>query len=81
MNILNALKRLLRGLATGLLGVALMGLFLLLLTEWLMGCGESYVDAKGKTHTGECVFINGSGVTPASPKGADINKYHGTPKH
>ena len=26
--------------------------------EWMAGCGESYVDAYGKRHLNECVFIN-----------------------
>lgn len=26
--------------------------------EWMAGCGESYVDANGKRHLNECVFIN-----------------------
>lgn len=25
--------------------------------EWLSGCGETYVDAKGERHAYECVFI------------------------
>jgi len=29
-----------------------------LFAEWLVGCGESYVDSKGGTHTNECLFIN-----------------------
>jgi len=26
--------------------------------EWMAGCGESYIDAKGVRHLYECVFIN-----------------------
>ena len=55
---MNALKRLVLWLARALLGLTLMAFFLLLLTEWMAGCGESYVDSKGVTHIGECVFIN-----------------------
>jgi hypothetical protein len=29
-----------------------------ILLEWLVGCGESYVDASGIRHLYECVFIN-----------------------
>jgi len=25
--------------------------------EWLAGCGESYVDAYGVRHVGQCVFV------------------------
>lgn len=28
-----------------------------LLIEWMAGCGESYVDAKGVRHQHECLFI------------------------
>lgn len=41
------------------LGVLCFGLLLaVLLMEWMVGCGESYVDSKGVTHLNECVFIN-----------------------
>lgn len=30
----------------------------LLLVEWAVGCGETYTDSKGITHTSQCVFIN-----------------------
>jgi hypothetical protein len=26
--------------------------------EWMAGCGETYIDAKGKRHSNECLFIN-----------------------
>lgn len=25
--------------------------------EWLAGCGETYIDSKGKRHAHECLFI------------------------
>lgn len=41
------------------LGVLCFALLLAaLLLEWMVGCGESYVDSKGVTHLNECVFIN-----------------------
>jgi hypothetical protein len=55
---MNMLKRLLLWIAQGLAGVVLIGFFCLMLIEWAAGCGESYVDSKGKTHINECVFIN-----------------------
>jgi len=42
-----------------LLGALAMGLIVaVLLTEWMAGCGESYVDSKGVTHLDKCVFFN-----------------------
>ena len=29
----------------------------LLIGEWAVGCGETYVDSKGITHQETCVFI------------------------
>jgi hypothetical protein len=29
----------------------------MLLVEWMIGCGESYVDANGVRHQYECAFI------------------------
>ena len=54
------MKRLLLWIAQGLAGIVLIAFFCLMLIEWMAGCGESYVDAKGKTHINECVFINQS---------------------
>lgn len=54
------LKRLLLWIAQALAGLVLIAFFCLMLIEWMAGCGESYVDAKGKTHINECVFINQS---------------------
>jgi hypothetical protein len=28
------------------------------LIEWMAGCGETYIDAKGVRHEYECIFIN-----------------------
>lgn len=28
-----------------------------LLLEWAAGCGESYTDSRGRTHVGECIFL------------------------
>lgn len=25
--------------------------------EWMAGCGESYIDAKGVTHANECIIV------------------------
>jgi hypothetical protein len=44
-------------LAQILLVLVFTGLMAVVMVEWAVGCGESYVDAKGQTHVGECVFI------------------------
>jgi hypothetical protein len=31
----------------------------LLIVEWAVGCGETYVDSKGITHQQTCVFMKG----------------------
>jgi hypothetical protein len=55
---MNILKRFAVWLIQGLLSAALLILFVVLVAEWAAGCGESYVDAKGKTHVGECIFLD-----------------------
>ena len=45
------------------IGVVVMALVLavlvqLIFIEWMVGCGESYVDADGVRHWYECVFLN-----------------------
>ena len=50
-------KRFLVWVIQGLIGLALIGFFMLMVAEWAAGCGESYVDAKGKTHVGQCIFL------------------------
>jgi len=52
------MRRFLTWLAQALIGFALIVAFAFMLVEWASGCGESYVDAKGKTHINECVFIS-----------------------
>ena len=37
---------------------AFCGLLTVTLLEWAVGCGETYTDSKGVTHSNECVFIN-----------------------
>lgn len=49
-------KPLLLWLVQGLVGIAILGLFLLLIIEWASGCGETYTDSKGKVHINECVW-------------------------
>lgn len=51
------LKALAVWFAQGLFGLALLLFFVVLFAEWMAGCGETYVDSKGKTHQNECIFI------------------------
>jgi hypothetical protein len=51
------LKRILRGIGTVLLMFLFSAFTTLLVVEWLVGCGETYVDAKGERHAYECLFI------------------------
>lgn len=37
--------------------IAFAVLLAILLTEWLAGCGEHYIDARGVVHTYPCVFV------------------------
>lgn len=40
------------------LGVVVFALFwLIVLIEWAVGCGETYVDAQGERHAYQCVFV------------------------
>lgn len=51
------MKRLIKQALT-MLGMAAMSLvFAVVFIEWMAGCGETYIDAKGQRHQYECVFI------------------------
>lgn len=52
------LKALALWLLQAAIGLAMLGLFLLMVMEWAAGCGETYVDAKGVRHQNQCLFIN-----------------------
>ena len=56
--LLEILGRVLVWIVQALLGVVFIVLFAYLLVEWASGCGESYVDSKGKTHVNECLYTN-----------------------
>ena len=51
-------KMLLLRLLQGLSGLAFAGFIAVMVAEWAAGCGETYIDANGKTHLHECLFIN-----------------------
>ena len=48
------MKQFLKDLVASLLMAAVA---LLILAEWMAGCGESYVDSVGKRHYYECLVI------------------------
>jgi len=50
-------KRVLRGIGTVLLMFLFSAFTTLLVVEWLVGCGETYVDSKGVRRPYECLFI------------------------
>lgn len=51
------LKRVVRRLfiVAAVAAFAVLGAIVLL--EWMAGCGETYIDAKGERHANECIFI------------------------
>jgi hypothetical protein len=55
---MNIIKAIFIWLAQAVIGLAFIAFVVLLVAEWAAGCGESYVDAKGKTHVGECIFLD-----------------------
>jgi len=52
------LKRITRWVLTAVVMVLFCTFMAVVLIEWMAGCGESYIDANGRTHLNECVFIN-----------------------
>ena len=50
-------KRILRGIGAVLLMFLFSAFTTLLVVEWMVGCGETYVDSKGVRHPYECLFI------------------------
>lgn len=52
------MKQLLLWIAQGTLGMVFVVGFAFVLVEWASGCGEPYVDSKGKTHINECVLFS-----------------------
>lgn len=51
------MKRLLTRIAEVLIMLLFAVFVAVMLTEWVAGCGETYVDAKGVRHQYECVFF------------------------
>jgi hypothetical protein len=51
------MKQLLKNIATIALGCLIGVVGALLLLEWAVRCGETYIDAEGVAHPYECVII------------------------
>lgn len=51
-------KRIARGLFKAVIYIIVTLALCALMLEWLVGCGETYIDAKGVRHAYECLFIN-----------------------
>ena len=39
------------------LAIVIGSIMAVLFIEWMAGCGESYIDAKGISHANECVLL------------------------
>jgi hypothetical protein len=48
------MKKVLNLALASLIGIALA----LLLMEWMVGCGETYIDSKGERHKYACMFLD-----------------------
>ena len=55
--IINTLKAIGLWVLQGIIGAVFVLAGAVVLVEWFSGCGETYVDSKGMTHTHECLFI------------------------
>mgnify|MGYP006285583771 CR=1 FL=1 len=58
------LKALAMWLLQAIIGLVFMGFVGLMMAEWMAGCGESYIDARGIRHQNECLFLNRAKETP-----------------
>jgi len=51
------MKRILTKIVEAILLLLFSAFVAVLFIEWLAGCGETYIDAKGVRHQYECVFL------------------------
>jgi hypothetical protein len=51
------MKPLLSWLLSAAMMIILASLGAVVILEWMVGCGESYVDANGVRHINECIII------------------------
>jgi hypothetical protein len=52
------MKKIIKDIVTIAFGVLVGILGAMVLAEWAVGCGETYTDAKGVTHSNQCLFLN-----------------------
>lgn len=52
------LGKLLKILAQVILTLVFLIFFAVIFAEWFVGCGETYIDSKGRRHFHECLFLN-----------------------
>lgn len=52
------IKRFIAFIIKGLVGLVFIFGMAIMFIEWMAGCGESYIDAKGVRHLNECIIIN-----------------------
>ena len=52
------MKKIIKDIGTIAFGVLVGILGAMVLAEWAVGCGETYTDAKGVTHSNQCLFLN-----------------------
>lgn len=48
----------LKTLASIVMVLLFTGLLAVVMVEWAVGCGESYVDSQGQRHYHQCVFLD-----------------------
>jgi len=51
-------KRVVRRVVSVAIATGFAVLLAVFVLEWLAGCGETYIDAKGVRHVNQCLFIN-----------------------
>ena len=68
------MKRLLYGLLSAVLFILTAAALLILIIEWMSGCGETYVDAKGVRHHYECIIIPQKPAVPTYHNSVNTTK-------
>ena len=56
--LLDVMKKLFDWVLSALLMLAFCVFMAVIVIEWMAGCGDYYIDAKGVRHLNECIFIN-----------------------
>ena len=68
------MKRLLYGLLSAVLFILTTVALLILVIEWMSGCGETYVDAYGVRHQYECIIIPQKPAVPTYHNSVNTTK-------